>query len=255
MTNSIISIKNLTIGQNVDLVHGISFSIPEGSTLALVGESGSGKSLTAQAILGLFSSPLIAIKSGSILYQDEELIDNVDKLRGIEIGYIPQNPLNALNPTLTIGFQLKECVRGRYAKKRALEMLHLVGIADPQARMKAYPHELSGGMRQRVLIAMSLINNPKFLIADEPTTALDSTIQAQIIDLLKELKERLKMSLLFITHDLGLVAQIADHIAVMHEGHIVEYGTASDIFYRPEHSYTKTLLSTILKIEPHEPSL
>ncbi|MDB6081422.1 MAG: oppD5 [Chlamydiia bacterium] len=252
MANStdLLHIDKLSIGTEKILVDEISFAIPKASTTALVGESGSGKSLTAQAILGLFLSPEITIKAGSIFYCGENLVgkskQEMRKLRNREIGFIPQNPMNALNPTLTIGFQLTESSLLDHPKERALEMLQLVGIADPKARFHAYPHELSGGMRQRVLIAMSLINNPKLLIADEPTTALDSTIQAQIMELLKDLKEKLAMSILFITHDLGLVAQIADHVVVMRHGQIVEQASVTDIFYQPKHPYTKELLSTIV---------
>ena len=252
----LLQIEGLTLAhKDIDLVQDISFSIERGQTLALVGESGSGKSLTAQAILGLFTASSIYIKSGKILFEGEDLTQKSSRdmraLRGQEIAFISQNPMSALNPTLTIGFQLVETMKApkEEATARAQEMLKLVGMSDVHARIRAYPHELSGGMKQRVLIAMSLMNHPKLLIADEPTTALDVTIQAEILDLLVSLQKKLGMALLFITHDLGIVAQIATQVAVMYSGQIVEIGSLNDIFYSPLHPYTQGLLAAIPRFD------
>jgi ABC-type dipeptide/oligopeptide/nickel transport system ATPase component len=248
MTNSpLLQVTNLTVGTHKPIVNEINFTIDAGETVALVGESGSGKSLTAQAILGLFTSPRMRIHGGSLTFDNKDLIKEAKSIRGNEICYIPQNPLNALNPTLTIEKQLTECLREQKdTKEKAYNMLSLVGIDDPRTRLSAYPHELSGGMRQRVLIAMSLMNNPKLLIADEPTTALDVTVQAQIIELLQRLQKELHLAMLFITHDLGVVAQVADQVAVMKKGQIVEFADVESIFYKPSHQYTKKLIEASL---------
>lgn len=251
----ILEVKNLTVACSKGvIVKEISFCLYPGHTLALVGESGSGKSVTALAILGLFRIGGLFIQKGEILFLGEDLIKKTEKelrsYRGTMLSFIRQNPLNSLNPTLTIGLQLMEAVKeGSRATKRerALSFLQQVGIADANSRMKSYPHELSGGMRQRVLIAMALINGPKVLIADEPTTALDVTIQAQILDLLLELQEKTETSILFISHDMGVVARLAHEVCVMKEGEIVEKGTVEKIFYDPEHPYTQLLLSSYEK--------
>jgi len=250
--NALLEVKNLTVSkmgaEKVDLLHSVNFEIFPNETLALVGESGSGKTLSASAILGLFGSPKIKITDGQILFHNEDLAKKNEKellaIRGSKISYIPQNPMNGLNPTLSIGFQLGESIKGPKEEKRqkALEMLSRVGIGDAAARLKSYPHELSGGMRQRVLVAMSLLFHPSLVIADEPTTALDVTIQAQILDLLAELKKTIGMSLLFITHDLGIVSQLADRVAVMFSGQIIETATVAKLFQNPLHPYTKSLL-------------
>jgi oligopeptide/dipeptide ABC transporter ATP-binding protein len=248
-------------GKQVPAVQGISFSIMPQETVALVGESGSGKSLTASAIIGLFNSEEVVIEAGSILFNQEELISLKQAMRnkilGTDIAYISQNPLSALNPTLTIGYQIIEAIKPHIAihseekRKLAINMLSCVGFSDAEKRLNTFAHELSGGMRQRVLIAMALINRPKLVIADEPTTALDVTIQAQILDLLKSLQQQIGMSMLFITHDMGIVAQIADRVAVMYAGRIVEIANSDEIFYNPKHPYTKALLSCIPSLDNH----
>lgn len=236
------------------LLNHVSLTIRQGETVALVGESGSGKTMTASAILSLFPSPAIAITQGSIYYAGEDLCvapqSSRKKILGKEIAFVPQNPLNALNPTCMIGKQLTEAIpEVPDARAKALELLRLVGIPHPELRFYSYPHELSGGMRQRVLIAMSLIKHPKLLIADEPTTALDVTVQSEILSLIKHLQAMLNMGLLFITHDFGIVAEIADRIAVMYHGRIVEEGSVYDLFASPQHPYTRMLLESIPSIE------
>jgi peptide/nickel transport system ATP-binding protein len=237
------------------LVQDISLFIRPRETLALVGESGSGKSVLAQAIMGLFATAGPFIESGTIHFEDKELqkssFAELQKLWGKEIAFISQNPHACLNPFLRIGTQLLEsidkhtCASWQERQQRAIAVLKQVGIADPEKRLFSYPDELSGGMKQRILLALAIINQPKLLIADEPTTALDVTTQAQILDLLIALQKSLGMSLLFITHDLAIVAKIADRIAVMHAGRIVETGSVEDIFYRPQHPYTEKLLKSI----------
>jgi len=256
---SLLHVANLTValqGQKSapPLLRDISFTLHARETLALVGESGSGKSLTAQAVMGLFSAPGPFIASGHVRFLGHDLVNTppsaMRALWGSQIGLISQNPHASLNPTRKIGPQLLEAIRdpSTDGPARAIQMLRRVGIPDPEERFFCYPDELSGGMKQRVLIAMAIINHPKLLIADEPTTALDVTIQAQIIDLLIELKESLDMGLLFITHDLALVAQLADRVAVMQGGSIVESGSVDEIFYRPQHPYTQTLLASLLTL-------
>ncbi|MBS0655591.1 MAG: ABC transporter ATP-binding protein [Verrucomicrobia bacterium] len=259
----ILEVKDLTVsfqdGSNtVDIVHKVSFTLYSHETLALVGESGCGKSLTAQAIIGLFSSNSVSISGGEIIFCGENIRQKphqMQKIRGLQLSFIQQNPLNSLNPTLTIGTQLFESIKMAHIttkeqkKAACLEMLKLVGISDGEKRLSAYPHELSGGMRQRVLIAMALINRPKLLIADEPTTALDVTIQAQILDLLAELQGKTGTSILFITHDMGAVAHIANRVAVMYGGKIVETGSANEIFYTPQHPYTQMLLTCLPRLD------
>ncbi|MBQ3864275.1 MAG: ABC transporter ATP-binding protein [Clostridia bacterium] len=236
-------------------VDGVSFSIEEGETLCLVGESGCGKSVTALSIMQLLPTPPVRYESGEILFEGEDLLQKSERqlraYRGNRLSMIYQEPMTSLNPVYTIGMQLTEplIVHQGMPKKKALnraeEMLRLVGISDPKRIMNEYPHQHSGGIQQRIMIAMGLICEPKLLIADEPTTALDVTIQAQIIELMEELKEKLHMTLLFITHDLGVVAQIADRVAVMYAGKIVETGGASSIYNHPQHPYTQGLLSCV----------
>jgi ABC-type dipeptide/oligopeptide/nickel transport system ATPase component len=245
---TLLSAKNLTIASATrQIVKNISFEIDPHETLALVGESGSGKTLTAQSIVRLFNSPDLYISEGSITFCDQEIVTKSQKemraLRGKEIAFIPQNPLNSLNPTLQVGTQLLECIAPSHdALELAYTMLEMVGFSDCKKRFHSYPNELSGGMRQRLLIAMALVNRPKLVIADEPTTALDVTIQAQILDLLQDLQQTFDTSLLFITHDMGVVARMAHRVAVMKAGEIVEMGDVMDIFYSPVHPYTKELL-------------
>jgi ABC-type dipeptide/oligopeptide/nickel transport system ATPase component len=249
----ILSVRNLSIGfDDVELVRNVQFDLYPKKTLALVGESGSGKTLTAQALMQLFASPKISVRTGEFFYEGKKLLPKeLVQLRGSTIAYVSQNPLSALNPTMSIGKQLAEALLFRKthtkaeAKEEVLRMLRLVGISDGMERYDAYPHTLSGGMRQRILIALALISKPKILIADEATTALDVTIQAQILDLLQHIQQTFNLAILFITHDLGVVARIGDEVAVMSKGTIVESGTANDIFYRPQHHYTKTLLEAV----------
>lgn len=238
----------------VKAVNGISFRLDRGKVLGIVGESGSGKSVTAYSIMQILASTG-KIVGGSIKLDGEELVNagekKMRKVRGNKISIIFQDPMTSLNPTHTIGHQLTEAIllhtgrNKKQAKERAVEMLRLVNINEPEKRMKQYPHELSGGMRQRIVIAMALACEPDILIADEPTTALDVTIQAQILDLMTSLQKELGMAIIMITHDLGVVAQMCDEVIVMYAGSICEQGTADEIFYNPRHEYTKGLLRSI----------
>ncbi|HEX6267826.1 MAG TPA: ATP-binding cassette domain-containing protein, partial [Burkholderiales bacterium] len=240
-------------GKPVHAVRGISFEVKEGETVALVGESGSGKSVTALSILQLLPYPRARHPEGSIRFRGTELIGAGERvlsgIRGDRIAMIFQEPMTSLNPLHTIAKQIGETLRlhkgmaGAQARSRTLELLRLVGLPEPEKRLAAYPHQLSGGQRQRVMIAMALANEPDLLIADEPTTALDVTIQAQILALLKDLQQRFGMALLLITHDLAIVRKMAQRICVMTEGEIVEQSGAQDIFERPQHAYTKKLLA------------
>ncbi len=242
----------------MSVVEALSFELGRGETLALVGESGCGKSLVASAIMQLLP-PAGRISGGSVVFEDQDLLTlgepRLQQLRGNRISMIFQEPMSALNPVFTVGAQLAEAlllhrdVDKVSARSQAIELLASVGIPDPGARARAYPHELSGGMRQRVLIAMALACEPALLIADEPTTALDVTIQAQILDLMHDLQERLGTAILFISHDFGVVSQMADRIAVMYAGRIAEQGTAADVLERPEHPYTQALLATTPRLE------
>jgi len=239
----------------VRAVDGVSFSIGEGETLGLVGESGCGKSVTALSLMRLVPSPPGKIVGGEILYRGQDLLKlngaAMRKIRGNEISMIFQEPMTSLNPVFTIGNQIGEAIHlhqglGRKeTRDKTIEMLRLVKIADPESRIDDYPHQLSGGMRQRAMIAMALSCNPSLLIADEPTTALDVTIQAQILELIKELQNKLGMSLLLITHDLGVVAEQADEVAIMYAGKIVERAQTKAIFNRPLHPYTVGLLNSL----------
>ena len=234
-------------------VDGVNFAIDEGETMALVGESGCGKSVTALSLLQLVPEPAGYIASGRVLFKGIDLLnytlEHMRLIRGQEIAMIFQEPMTSLNPTLTIGYQLTEvmAVHGVHSGKRqrAEDLLARVGLDDPAFALRQYPHELSGGMRQRVMIAMALANRPQLLIADEPTTALDVTVQAQILDLIRELQRETGMSVLLITHDLGIVAEMADHVAVMYAGQVVEYATTRDLFREPLHPYTQGLFASL----------
>ncbi len=245
----------------VQAVRGVSYSLNKGEALGIVGESGSGKSITSMSIMGLLQSPG-KIKEGEIIFKGEDLVKKDKKsmrsIRGNEIAMIFQDPMTSLNPVYTVGDQIIEAIRKhqdvtkKEALEKAIKMLTLVGIPDPAKRIKAYPHEFSGGMRQRVMIAIALSCEPDLLIADEPTTALDVTIQAQILDLMKELKDKLNTSIILITHDLGVVADVCSRVLVMYGGLIMEEGTTNDIFYNPKHPYTIGLLKSIPKVENKE---
>ncbi|MCQ2478328.1 MAG: ABC transporter ATP-binding protein [Clostridia bacterium] len=262
MAEKLLEIKDerlsfFTPAGEVKALNGVSFTMNEGDVLGIVGESGSGKSVTAYSIMGLTAYPGKLI-GGSILFNghriDEMSEKELRKIRGNEVSIIFQDPMTSLNPVYTIGNQIEEVIllhtdkTKQEAHARAKELLELVGINEPDKRLKQYPHELSGGMRQRVMIAIALACEPKLLIADEPTTALDVTIQAQILELMQELRKKLGMSIIMITHDLGVVASMCEKIAVMYAGHIVEYGTTDDIFYNPKHEYTKGLIKSIPKL-------
>ncbi len=262
MSNKLLEIKDerlsfFTPAGEVKALNGVSFTMNEGEVLGIVGESGSGKSVTAYSIMGLTAYPGRLV-GGSIWFNGHEIEKMTEKemrkIRGNEVSIIFQDPMTSLNPVYTIGNQITETIRlhtGKSKKEataRAKELLELVGITEPDKRLKQYPHELSGGMRQRVMIAIALACEPKLLIADEPTTALDVTIQAQILELMQELRAKLGMSIIMITHDLGVVASMCEKIAVMYAGHIVEYGTADEIFYNPSHEYTKGLIKSIPKL-------
>jgi len=262
MSERLLEIKNerlsfFTPAGEVKALNDVSFSMDQGDVLGIVGESGSGKSVTAYSIMGLTAHPGRLI-GGEINFNGHriDLLQEKDlrKIRGNEVSIIFQDPMTSLNPVYTIGDQITEVLllhthcSKKQAKDKAIELLSLVGINEPERRVRQYPHELSGGMRQRVMIAIALACEPKLLIADEPTTALDVTIQAQILELMMELKKKLGMSIIMITHDLGIVSTICEKIAVMYAGKIVEYGTIDDIFYSPSHEYTKGLLNSIPKL-------
>ena len=242
----------------VQAVNGISFSLEAGKTLGIVGESGSGKSVTAYSIMQILAETG-KITGGSVRYRGEDITKwnkkQMQKFRGAKCSIIFQDPMTSLNPVFTVGSQLMEAVLlhtdkdKKQAFARAVEMLTLVGVNEPESRMKQYPHELSGGMRQRVMIAMALACEPDVLIADEPTTALDVTIQAQILELMQELQKKLGMAIIMVTHDLGVIASMCDEILVMYGGRVCERGTADDIFYHPAHEYTKGLLRSIPKAD------
>ena len=242
----------------VKAVNGISFNLDHGKVLGIVGESGSGKSVSAYSILQILTHPG-RIVSGSIKFNGQELVgagENVMRtIRGNKISIIFQDPMTSLNPVYTIGNQLREAIllhtnrNKQQAQERAIEMLQLVGINEPEKRLKQYPYELSGGMRQRVMIAMALACEPDIIIADEPTTALDVTIQAQILELMQDLQKKLGMAIIMITHDLGVIASMCDEVIVMYAGSVCERGTADNIFYRPRHEYTKGLIRSIPNID------
>ena len=267
-TDSFLQVTDLAVdfrvdGEPVHAVKGVTFSVDRGETLALVGESGSGKSVTALSILQLLPYPQASHPRGSIKVNGQEIIGAplkmLHKIRGNRISMVFQEPMTSLNPLHTIEHQVNEVLLlhkhldKNAARARTLELLHLVGLRDAEQRLQAYPHQLSGGQRQRVMIAMALANEPDLLIADEPTTALDVTIQAQILQLLKDLQARLGMALLLITHDLGIVRRMADRVCVMTEGRIVEAAATADIFERPQHPYTRKLLAAEPKGRPASP--
>lgn len=238
----------------VKAVNGISFNLEPGKTLGIVGESGSGKSVTAYSIMQILAQTG-RITSGEVLYKGEDITKysekQMQKFRGSKCSIIFQDPMTSLNPVFTVGYQLMEAImlhtdkNKEQAKQRAIELLTLVGVNDPEKRLKQYPHEHSGGMRQRDMIAMALACEPDILIADEPTTALDVTIQAQILELMQDLQKKLGMAIVMVTHDLGVIASMCDEIMVMYGGRVCERGTADDIFYAPAHEYTKGLLRSI----------
>ena len=264
MSEKLLEIKDLQVSfftpvGEVKAVNGINYSLGNNEVMGIVGESGSGKSVEAYAIMGLLQSPGRVV-GGQVLFDGENILTYDSKkmthLRGNKISMIFQNPMTCLNPVYTIGDQLVEAltchdksISKADAKARAVEMLELVGINNAEKRFTQYPHEFSGGMRQRAMIAMALICNPKLLIADEPTTALDVTIQAQIIELMKDLQKKTDMSIVFITHNLGVVAEICDKVTVMYAGHVMEQGAVNDIFYNPQHPYTRGLLRSMPRLD------
>ena len=268
MTEPLLEVKNLRINFKtyaglVQAVRGVDFTLAKGETLAIVGESGSGKSVTSNALMRLIPQPAGRYEDGQILFEGKDLLKlserEMESIRGNEIAMIFQDPMTALNPTMRVGKQIMEVilthkkgVSKEAAKQRAIELLAEVGIPDPERRFKQYPHEFSGGMRQRVVIAIALAAEPKFLIADEPTTALDVTIQAQILELMKKIQEKNGNAIIFITHDLGVVANVADRVAVMYAGQIVEYGSSHDIFYNPKHPYTWGLLGSMPDLDSED---
>jgi oligopeptide/dipeptide ABC transporter ATP-binding protein len=257
---ALLEIDELKVGFTTEagLVHaidGVSLSVEKGRTLGLVGESGCGKSVTASSILRLVPTPPGEILGGEIRFNGTDLLklppDALPEIRGKDIAMIFQDPMTSLNPVYTVGRQLAEVLKLRYGLddksilERSAKMLATVGIADPESRLTNYPHELSGGMKQRVMIAMALLCKPQLLIADEPTTALDVTVQAQILDLIRALQKDIDAAVLFITHDMGVVAEMCDDVAVMYAGRVVEQGSVVDIFKRPQHPYTKGLLRSL----------
>ena len=257
-----LKVSFFTHAGEVKAVGGISYDLNYGEVMGIVGESGSGKSVEAYSIMGLLQSPG-EVTGGSITFEGEDILaynkNQMIDFRGKMVSMIFQNPMTCLNPVYTIGNQLVEALRAHNkdiskadAEKKAMEMLELVGINNVEKRMKQYPHEFSGGMRQRVMIAMGLICSPKLLIADEPTTALDVTIQAQILELMKELQKKTGMGIIFITHNLGVVAEICDKVSVMYAGRIVEQGLVNDIFYEPAHPYTLGLLRSMPRVDADE---
>jgi oligopeptide transport system ATP-binding protein len=261
---TLLEVKDLSVsfdvyGGEVQAVRNVNFDVKKGEALAIVGESGSGKSVTAQSIMRLIPSPPSRVKNGSVLFDGEELLslseNEMQKVRGNKIGMIFQDPMTSLNPTMTVGDQIMEGLvkhqnlNSSKAKARAIEMLHLVGIPNPESRIKQFPHQFSGGMRQRVMIAIALACNPSLLIADEPTTALDVTIQAQIMSVLKDLQDKMGTSIILITHDLGVVADTCDRVIVMYAGRVVETGTKWEIFKNPQHPYTRGLLRSLPRLD------
>lgn len=269
MEPNILEVKDLAVSFHTlqgiaKAVNGLNFTIKEGETLGIVGESGCGKSVTSLAIMGLLATPPAKI-AGSVTFQGEELLGKTDaqmcKIRGKEISMIFQEPMTALNPLFTVGEQLIETIilhqnlGKKMAKEKAAEMLNLVSIPSPETRLAQYPHQLSGGMRQRIMIAMALSCNPKLLIADEPTTALDVSVQAQILELMKGIKQRLGTAIIMITHDLGVIAEIADKVMVMYAGSAVEVTDVNTLFENPLHPYTRGLMASLPSIEKQQERL
>lgn len=266
----LLEVKDLRVSFNtyngeVQAVRGVTFDINKGETLAIVGESGSGKSVATKAIMRLLPVPQSEIKDGQVIFEGEDLIGKSEKemrkIRGKEISMIFQDPMTSLNPTMKIGNQIMEGLvehqklKGKEAKDKAIELLELVGIPNAEERIHQYPHQFSGGMRQRVVIAIALACNPKLLIADEPTTALDVTIQAQILELMKTIQKKTDSACIFITHDLGVVANVADRVAVMYAGKIVEIGLTEEIFYNAKHPYTWGLLGSMPTLDDSKEDL
>ncbi|MBS4224157.1 ABC transporter ATP-binding protein [Lederbergia citrea] len=269
MTSTQLEVKNLHVGFKskkgfTTILNGVDFAVRKGETLCIVGESGCGKSLTSLSIMGLLPKTG-QISAGQILFNGQDLskknMKEMSKIRGKEISMIFQEPMTSLNPVQTVGKQIEEVVKihqkigKREAREKAIEMLRLVGIPAPEKRIDNYPHEMSGGMRQRVMIAMALTCNPKLLIADEPTTALDVTIQAQILELMNRLKTELDMSIMMITHDLGVVSEVADTVLVMYAGKVVEYSDVKTLFTNPKHPYTQGLIESIPKLNEEQDEL
>jgi len=259
----VLDVKNLktvfrTRAGDIHAVNSVSFHLKPGELLGVVGESGSGKSVTMMSLLGLLPSPPAEVRDGQVMLGGRDLLksgpDDLRAVRGREVGFIFQDPMTSLNPVFSVGFQIMEPLRKHMkmnreqARARAVDLLELVGIPDARRRLKDYPHQFSGGMRQRVMIAIALACDPKVLIADEPTTALDVTIQAQIIELVKDLRQKLGMAIIWITHDLGVIAGIADRVMVMYGGQVVEQGPVREIFGNPAHPYTRALLQTVPKL-------
>ena len=246
----------------VNAVNGISYAIEEGESLAIVGESGSGKSVGVMSLLGLIPSPPGRVEDGEVIFNGRDLLklsqSEMRRVRGREVAMVFQDPMTSLNPVLNVGRQMTEGLRlhlgmnDSQARQRAIEMLNLVGIPNADDRLSDYPHQFSGGQRQRIMIAMALSTNPALLIADEPTTALDVTIQAQIVELVKQLQDKLGMAIIWITHDLGVVAGMVEQVAVMYAGYIVEKGSVREIYGRPAHPYTLGLLQSIPKLDDIE---
>lgn len=260
----VLEVKNLAVSfktffGEVEAVRGISFDVEKGQTVAIVGESGCGKSVTANSIMQLLPRPPAFFKGGEIIFNGVDLLKKTDKemekVRGAEIAMVFQDPMTSLNPTMRIGKQITEGLIKHHniskedANKKAIEMLKLVSVPQPEKRITQYPHEFSGGMRQRVMIALAMVSDPMLLIADEPTTALDVTVQAQILELMKDIQKKLGMSIIIITHDLGVVADISDIVKVMYAGQILEEGTSDEIFENPKHPYTIGLLASIPRLD------
>lgn len=260
----ILEVKDLhvsfqTYAGEVKAVRGVNFHVNRGEAVAIVGESGCGKSVTAQTLMKLIPMPPGKIKSGEILFNGQDIVKKSNKemeaIRGKDIGMIFQDPMTSLNPTMMIGNQIMEGLlkhqnmTGAQAKVKAIDLLKMVGIPQPERRIAQYPHEFSGGMRQRAMIAIALACSPQLLIADEPTTALDVTIQAQILDLMRDLQKKTGTSIILITHDLGVVAEMCDRVIVMYAGKVIETGTVDEIFYNPQHPYTKGLLRSVPRLD------
>jgi len=260
----ILEVKNLDVSfktffGEVEAVRGISFDVEKGQTVAIVGESGCGKSVTANSIMQLLPRPPAYFKGGEILFNGIDLLKKSDKemeeVRGKEVAMVFQDPMTSLNPTMKVGRQITEGLIKHHkiskedARKKAIEMLNLVSVPQPEERINQYPHEFSGGMRQRVMIALAMVSDPQLLIADEPTTALDVTVQAQILELMKDIQGKLGMSIILITHDLGVVADISDVVNVMYAGQILEQGSTKDIFEDPKHPYTRGLLASVPRLD------
>ena len=268
--DKILEVKNLkisfkTLNGVLPAIRDVSFSLKKGETLAIVGESGSGKSVSTKAITGLLGKNVTNIEGGEILFKGQDLLkagkSDLTKIRGSEIAMIFQAPMTSLNPVMTVGMQIAEAVMAhtkvdkKMAMRRAIDLMDKVEIKDPETKAYHYPHQFSGGMRQRIMIAMALACKPKILIADEPTTALDVSVQARIIELINQLKDEFDTSVIFITHDLGVVANVADRVAVMYAGRVVETGTTNEIFYHPQHPYTWGLLEATPTLSTEDDNL